>query len=324
MDFNTHFLPLIMPVFTYTMWLIPIMLAIGGFKLLLSSKFRGLEGERLVQNQLKKLGLETINDVILPDGKNGLTQIDHIVLMPDNLIVIETKNYNGILLGKKNDSKWTHKIGRKTHYLQNPLRQNYLHIRAVEALNLGVPVHGLVVFTNNSKFPKGLPEGVTQLKYLKQELEDQISFSAPSQQLKDAWLKLKQTVRTDKDAKKQHMDMIFQKHGKDKKKPAALIIISISIVWLLIMTGFTSLNKEDNTLIQSALLTISTKTDNYYKNKVTTQLKSQSKPGKIIGYREEWVPGRPIEQCVGADRELNTNVLRCRNGYKHQVPIFSN
>ena len=44
---------------------------------------------------------------------------------------------------------------------------------------------------------------------------------------------------------------------------------------------------------------------------------------QIVGYQEEWVPGRPIEDCVGPDNELNENVLRCRNGYKRRVPIYS-
>lgn len=44
---------------------------------------------------------------------------------------------------------------------------------------------------------------------------------------------------------------------------------------------------------------------------------------RIIGYREEWVPGKPIEECIGPDKELNENVLRCRHGYKRRVPIYA-
>lgn len=43
---------------------------------------------------------------------------------------------------------------------------------------------------------------------------------------------------------------------------------------------------------------------------------------RILGYREEWVPGRPIEECVGADKELNEDVLRCRHGYSRKVPVY--
>jgi hypothetical protein len=49
----------------------------------------------------------------------------------------------------------------------------------------------------------------------------------------------------------------------------------------------------------------------------------QAIPRVIVGYRKEWVPGRPLAQCLGPDKELNENVLRCRNGYFRQEPIYS-
>ena len=43
---------------------------------------------------------------------------------------------------------------------------------------------------------------------------------------------------------------------------------------------------------------------------------------RLLGYRDVHVPGRPLKDCVGTDRELNEEVLRCRNGYTERVPIF--
>lgn len=321
MDFNTHMLPLIMPIFKWIMWFIPVLLLISALKMLFTSKLRGIEGEWLVKKNLDRLGLESLNDVFLSDNNNGLTQIDHIVLLPDSIMVIETKNYNGVLLGRENDKQWTHKIGRQTHYPQNPLRQNHLHINAVKALNLGVPVEGLVVFTNNAKFPKGLPRGVIQLKDLKRELKAQLSLSVPSQHLMMAWQKLKRAVRTDKNSRKQHMDNINKKYGKSKKTVAATIIVIVSLSWLAIMNMLTQPQKTNSLSqpIPDNIPPVSLNAGDIYQKIIT----AQNKPKRIIGYREEWVPGRPIEQCVGADKELNENVLRCRNGYKHKVPIYS-
>ncbi len=39
------------------------------------------------------------NDVTLPDEQGGTTQIDHIVLSPFGVFVIETKNYKGWIFG---------------------------------------------------------------------------------------------------------------------------------------------------------------------------------------------------------------------------------
>jgi len=44
---------------------------------------------------------------------------------------------------------------------------------------------------------------------------------------------------------------------------------------------------------------------------------------RVIGYDEQWVPGRPLKECLGPDNEINNNVIRCRNGYMKKVPIYS-
>ena len=45
-------------------------------------------------------------------------------------------------------------------------------------------------------------------------------------------------------------------------------------------------------------------------------------PREIVGWREEKVPGKPLEQCLGPDREMNPDVVRCRTGYTQRVPIY--
>ncbi len=322
MTFDTLYQPLIENTFIHVMWLTLALLIISSLKLLIIPKLRGFEGEFLVKRKLHQLNLEALHDVILPDGQGGLTQIDHIVLMPDYFLVIETKNYKGVLLGSEKDRTWTHKIGKQTHYPQNPLRQNYLHIKAVETIELNVPVHGLVVFTNDSKFPKGLPNGVSQIKTLKRDLEHQVAFSSPTQQLLQAWERLKQEVRTDKTSKKQHMDAIINKHGADKRKKAGYTILIISLFLSVILSVY-SVPKNDHLNVNSVKSNKDSTISN--KNKISFyNTKSQTTSMKIIGYKEIWVPGKAIEQCVGIDRELNEHVLRCRNGYKKKVPIYHN
>jgi pyruvate/2-oxoglutarate dehydrogenase complex dihydrolipoamide acyltransferase (E2) component len=43
---------------------------------------------------------------------------------------------------------------------------------------------------------------------------------------------------------------------------------------------------------------------------------------EIAGYRDVRVPGRPLEECMGPDREINPEVLRCRDGYTVREPIY--
>ena len=38
-------------------------------------------------------------------------------------------------------------------------------------------------------------------------------------------------------------------------------------------------------------------------------------------YTTVWIPGRPLSECMGRNKELNENVLRCRNGYEKRVRV---
>ena len=46
------------------------------------------------------------------------------------------------------------------------------------------------------------------------------------------------------------------------------------------------------------------------------------RPREIVGWKEEKVPGKPLEQCLGPDNEINPEVVRCRTGYSQRVPVY--
>ena len=100
----------------------------------------GWFGEHWVRKELKKLPsnqYKVLNNLLLES--NGYThQIDHIVVSQFGIFVIETKQYNGSITGNKYDKKWIKKISKnKEKYYENPIRQNYGHVKAIcELLNL--------------------------------------------------------------------------------------------------------------------------------------------------------------------------------------------
>ena len=51
-----------------------------------------------------------LNDCTLPDEQTGTTQIDHILLSPYGIFIIETKNYQGWIFGGERQKHWTQKI----------------------------------------------------------------------------------------------------------------------------------------------------------------------------------------------------------------------
>ncbi len=128
---------------------------------------KGWVGEGKVRLMLRwGLGEDyaVLNDVTLP-SKYGTTQIDHLVLSPSGIFVIETKNMGGAIYGQRWDEHWTQAFGWRKHRFLNPLRQNEGHVRAVRE-HLGVPedtVHSIVVFTGGAKFRTEMPGNVIRL-----------------------------------------------------------------------------------------------------------------------------------------------------------------
>jgi len=136
-------------------------------RFLRSPKVKGRFGEAVVSvGALKRLDpkvYRVFNDLIFPrpDGK-GTTQIDHVVVSPFGIFVIETKNYAGWIFGDESSRYWTQVIyGRKSRF-QNPLHQNALHVRAL-AIATGLPrdcFHNLVYFVGEATLKTVLPPQV--------------------------------------------------------------------------------------------------------------------------------------------------------------------
>lgn len=169
MDFS----PIIAQVWGMFSWVIPVMLLIG---LLKSPWAKGYIGELLVRLfahwQLDKQIYRRLHNVTL-NTPDGTTQIDHVFLSRYGIFVLETKNMSGWIFGSEKQAHWTQKIYKHTFRFQNPLRQNYKHLKAIEA-TLGLNpehLHSVVSFVGGSTFKTEMPANVTQgigfIRYIK-------------------------------------------------------------------------------------------------------------------------------------------------------------
>jgi restriction system protein len=143
-------------------WLIPFLLI-----LILSVTWsKGPAGERVVSGYLKRhlddKIYKLIHNVTL-DIAGDTTQIDHIVVSKFGIFVIETKNYSGWIFGNEKHATWTQSIYGKTYRFQNPLRQNYKHLKALEiTLNVSFDkLKPVIVFVGKSEFKTHMPDSVT-------------------------------------------------------------------------------------------------------------------------------------------------------------------
>ncbi|RZG68137.1 nuclease-related domain-containing protein [Acinetobacter junii] len=149
--------------------LILLMLAVVTY--LKSPNFKGKVGEFMVSEHVANyLSAEYIllNNCTLPDQKDGTTQIDHILISPYGVFIVETKNYTGWIFGNARQKQWTQKIYKKSYKFQNPLHQNYKHIKVLEMVLSDVVdpqyLHSIVVFTARSEFKTDMPENVFRSK----------------------------------------------------------------------------------------------------------------------------------------------------------------
>lgn len=126
----------------------------GELKVSLASKFA-----------LPRSAYTPFHDVTLrvPDGT---TQVDHIYVSRFGIFVVETKNMAGWIFGRERDRQWTQVLGGHKTRFQNPLRQNYRHVKAVEVAlaDIHLPrgtVQSVVAFVGSAKLKTQMPENVT-------------------------------------------------------------------------------------------------------------------------------------------------------------------
>jgi len=95
---------------------------------------KGELGEYKIDIQLSQLPKDYmyLSDLLIknPKSSTGYSQIDHVIITPYGLFVIETKNYQGTIYGSKDRSTWL--INGKFK-MMNPLTQNYGHIQGLKS-----------------------------------------------------------------------------------------------------------------------------------------------------------------------------------------------
>jgi hypothetical protein len=113
--------------------------------------------------RLDRVAFEAAHQVLVPDGMGGFIHIDHLLLTPRGVLVLDTRRVAGLIFGGDQMSDWT-VMGRGRRYtFDNPQPALYDRIAAVKALVGDTPVEGRLLFSNAGKFTKGIPKWVLML-----------------------------------------------------------------------------------------------------------------------------------------------------------------
>lgn len=143
------FTPLYSQALGVLAWFIPLIVLISVLK---SPWAKGHIGELLVRLfahcQLDNQTYRRLHNVTL-NTPDGTTQIDHVLLSPYGIFVLETKNMSGWIFSSEKQAEWTQKFPKRSFRFQNPLRQNYKHLKALEATLPECP-HSLITLIGGS------------------------------------------------------------------------------------------------------------------------------------------------------------------------------
>lgn len=194
--------------------------------------FKGWFGEAMINiflpMKLRQKGYYFLKDVTLPTSDGRTTQIDHIIVSRYGVFVMETKNLRGWIFGTADDATWTQKFRRSSFSMQNPLRQNYKHVKVLqELLQLPDRVFQSVVFLGpDCRFKKEKPPGLLTTgysKYIASFTQDLLT----EEQVKTVLEKIQQTrLAPGLKTHRQHVENVRQIIAeKNKSGPARTDIV---------------------------------------------------------------------------------------------------
>ena len=154
--------------------------------------------QRQIEQVLKSHKLDEMKNVILPDGVDGLIEVDRIVLLEQGILVLRDYPINGYLFGAESIEQWTQIVGGRSYKFSNPLHHLEHTRHAIRALIPKMPVFCHVVFTAEGNFPKGKPAAVSVIETFEQDLQRLFNGpKLPESFRQQMWDSLKQNARID-------------------------------------------------------------------------------------------------------------------------------
>lgn len=160
------------------------------FKAFLLPKIKGRLGEAninfWIRRRLDQNLYHLILDLMLPTP-DGTTQIDHVIVSRYGIFVLETKTYKGWIYGAENEPQWTQVIYKHKERFQNPLRQNYKHLKTLSELT-GIPMDyfkSVVVFVGDSTFKTEIPANVVHVHNVIRHIKSHTALIIQDKQLLD-------------------------------------------------------------------------------------------------------------------------------------------
>lgn len=178
-----------MPVIIVAVVAVIVVLAI----LVLAKPIRNLLEQLRVGRAIKRLGTDSMSNVVISDGMDGHVFIEHLVLTPSQVLVVTVRRYSGAIFAARNMDMWAQVTDSGSYKFPNPLREVESATAAVKNHLPDAPVSGIILFGKDSTFPKGKPDGVMHISEIAKLSAPgpETAVSAPLRQAWDRLLNLK-------------------------------------------------------------------------------------------------------------------------------------
>ncbi len=181
-------------------WLIALVAALAfiAIVLLLLIYQRKNHEHSFIKALVAKHSLAYVEDVVLSDGLEGYLFIDYLLLFGDKIVVLKVMDKHGYVFGAEKIDEWTCVRNNFTEKFSNPLKDVNLFAQEIKRTLGFEAVESYVLFGQQSRGEKGMPQGVLQKESFEITLESLSAGNHESASTKQVWDKLQVLTHQDK------------------------------------------------------------------------------------------------------------------------------
>lgn len=184
-----------------------------------------------LRQKINGLAAESLHQVVIPDGMDGVVYIENLLLTPAGLLILPVHRYQGVLFAADNIDNWTQVIGKRSYKFANPLPQLEADVLAAKNCVGDIPVQGQVLYTRGVEFPKGKPDQLISLSELESMRQQNGDKPVPAAYMQE-WDELKQQLRSPDVVALREQYAIESESHFTTQTAIGLVLLLVSGVWL--------------------------------------------------------------------------------------------
>ena len=155
----------------------------------LSKPLRSFFDQLRLSKAIKRLGTDSMSNVVISDGMDGHVFIEHLVLTPTHVLVVSVRRYSGAIFAAENMDMWAQVTDNGSYKFPNPIHEIETATAAVKSHLPNAAVNGIILFGRDSSFPKGKPDGVMHISEIT-KLPTPDPSAVVSEPIRQAWDRL--------------------------------------------------------------------------------------------------------------------------------------